>query len=433
MPISIRENQFIPLIKSDKLQRLTSFAGEGVEAPINPEVKKATEDILSAMKYSFTAAAALPEREMKPGSVEDLFHQYIRGMSADRRTKIRARAKALVEASAEVRAAHFGRYGALSADDVLGAGFEGMGALLGEVKLDPRGLGVKTPMVRADLLKPVEGGFLLPSDAIGGASPFRSAGDLENAMQETLQKAQSSGVMNRGRLEELYGMEMMSDIDNENDDLEGQAVLHLLRLEISQVRCIDETNPEFWGSDEIAIGGTSVDETGDVKAINEIYVGGGFDDGDAKNYSPYMRFHYFNVLEGKSWPKKYSITMLLAEKDSGGFQSVLNKLYGIIRDELKKKIGGWVGTALEPYLGPFISQAIGAAVAWAVDWLINWFIGLFGDDVFRPVTVTMNHVALNARFTINGRWGYSYSPWRYAYFSGHGGRYRVTYRWRLYN
>jgi hypothetical protein len=45
----------------------------------------------------------------------------------------------------------------------------------------------------------------------------------------------------------------------------------------------------------------------------------------------------------------------------------------------------------------------------------------------------MTHAGLNARFSINGVWGYSYCNWIHAHFRGHGGHYRIKYRWRLYS
>ena len=56
------------------------------------------------------------------------------------------------------------------------------------------------------------------------------------------------------------------------------------------MKCNDETNTEWPGSDEIAIGAITVDEDGDTNKIAETYVAGGFDDGDRKVYDRPWRY-----------------------------------------------------------------------------------------------------------------------------------------------
>ncbi|MFT4976286.1 MAG: hypothetical protein ACI8S6_002182 [Myxococcota bacterium] len=441
MPFAFRENCFVPPIARPALQlRSTSSTGEGVDEPVNAELKKLSEDTLASLKYSFAASAALPDREARRASVEADFQKFLGAISPERRERFTGRARAIVEASPEARTAHFGRYGWLGADDILGAGFGGVQDLVGAPRIDPAGLGLMVPTIsiRPEVLRIVEGGFFLPMAALSARMDIGSASDLEAALEEQARQTEANGIVNVDRLSERYGGEVSEEQAGEGD-LEGLAVLDKLRLEVKQVRCLGETNPEFWGSDEIAIGGTSIDEDGDVKQIGESYVGGDFEDGDARNYAPYLNLHWFNLTEGKSWPKKYIITMLLAEKDNGGFQPILNNLYAKVHDKVMSFIKNIVGTTLEAYLGSFLSEGsslssvIGYAVAWVVDQLFGWIINAFADDVFPPATLTLNHAALGGRFSINGHWGYSHSPWYNAYFSGHGGKYRVTYRWHLYS
>ena len=100
---------------------------------------------------------------------------------------------------------------------------------------------------------------------------------------------------------------------------------------------------------------------------------------------------------------------------------------------MKKAIEKAIAEGLKVYLGEVLSTVLGKVVAWIVDKFIGWVIGLFGDDIFPAATSTMTHVHYNARFTINGTWGYLHSPTYRAHFYGHGGHYWLEYRWRLHN
>ena len=157
-----------------------------------------------------------------------------------------------------------------------------------------------------------------------------------------------------------------------------------------KVRCADETNPEFAGDDEIALGGLTVDETGDTKKVSQFMVGNSFDDGEQKVYSPPKRFTYFNLNEGGTkFPKSYFVTLALAEKDMGGFADFLNKLWDKVKEKILPMITAAVGGAIGSVV-PGLGTIVGAAVGWALGQLVAWLIGLFGDDVFKPFTVSVN-------------------------------------------
>ena len=55
-----------------------------------------------------------------------------------------------------------------------------------------------------------------------------------------------------------------------------------VNFRVHEVKCVDETSPEWPGSDEISWGGAAVDDKGNSLKISEYFVGGGFDDGDKK-------------------------------------------------------------------------------------------------------------------------------------------------------
>lgn len=201
-----------------------------------------------------------------------------------------------------------------------------------------------------------------------------------------------------------------------------------LEFRIHKVRCVDETNPEFWGDDEIALGGTTVDETGDTKKVNQFTVRDDFDDGEQKVYSPPKQFTWFSLMEGTEWPKSYFVTLVLAEKDMGGLADYLNKLVDAVKKEvissLTTAIGAGIGAS-----GGIVGAVIGAAVGWIVGKAIEWLKEWWSDDIFPPRTLSVSIPSLTHRWA----GGVTDSPQGVARFIGHGGTYDVTYDWRLFS
>ncbi len=223
---------------------------------------------------------------------------------------------------------------------------------------------------------------------------------------------------------------MKDDADVDEDNYTPQAVTDKLGLYISRIKCVDETGSSFeerWGSDEIALAGVSVDEDGDTKKINEHYVGGGFDDGDSKNYRPHWQWYWFNMREGNIWPKSYFLTFILIEKDNGGAASFIQTMWDKVKKEVMTALSD-IGSTWGP-----LGTVIGAAVSYAVGKIVEWFINLWNDDIFRPKTISCTVPAYSARWTKNGKWGYTTSPVIQNHFTGHDGHYFIEYYWRLFS
>lgn len=221
-------------------------------------------------------------------------------------------------------------------------------------------------------------------------------------------------------------------------EAEAEAKLNTgLKFRIHQVKCVDETNPEWPGSDEIAWGGAAVDDKGATSKINEHYVGGNFDDGDKKSYSPPYILKNF-PLDGKNYPKNFAVTLSLAEKDSGGFADFIKKLYEAVKGEIQKvlaalgaaagawigsEIGGSVGTAIGGPLGTVIGAAAGAIVGA----LVGWLISALNDDIFSPQETSV--ILPKGNCTFAG--GSLVSPTMYFHYRDHGGHYQVKYDWEI--
>lgn len=414
------------------MKRPTPTATEGIDAPDNSELRKIAEDIAGALQYSFAAVAANPDGDIRSGTVEADIRDYMGSMKAEKRAAFSNIAAELVKASAPVRTAMFGRAGKRDAAEHLGAakGFRGYDAGLPPLQIDAKLLGIRTAdiSIPRDVLKKVDGGLLIPKDLLGGM-------DFETFDPDLDAMDRDDSVMGAERLTDIWG-EMTNGDDDAGRDFEA-VVTDKLSFNITRVKCVDETNPErllFVDlHDTIAIGGQSIDEDGDVKRINEQHVGGGFDDGDQKTYSPAWRYHWFNLREGQHWPKSYRVILMLAEKDHGGFQSLLNALYAHIRDRVKTAVANAVSGALNDLVGTAVARAIGQITAWIVDKLISWLINLFGDDVFPAKTLSVSTPSMRARWHYpNGTWGNPRSGTRTAHFYGHGGHYLVDYYWEFY-
>lgn len=205
------------------------------------------------------------------------------------------------------------------------------------------------------------------------------------------------------------------------------AVTDNLEFRAHKVKCVDETNPEAFGDDEIMLGGATIDESGDTGKIPQFMVGNSFDDGEQKVYSPPKRLCSFNLNEGTTFPKSYFVTLALAEKDMGGFGDFLTQLYDKIKGRVIEAIAAAIGAAIGSTI-PGLGTIVGAVVGWVLGKLVAWIIGLFSDDVFPPVTLSINIPSLNARWP----GGKTDSPEKIATWTGHGGKYQLTYDWRLF-
>ncbi|MEN8653348.1 ATP-binding protein [Streptomyces sp. 21So2-11] len=192
-----------------------------------------------------------------------------------------------------------------------------------------------------------------------------------------------------------------------------------LEFRIHRVKCLDSTSEI--GKDEIYLGGTCVDESGDTKKISQFKVRS-FDTGNEQVYSPPRQFTFFNLREGTNYPKSYFVTLVLAEVDWGGFANFLNDLL----DKVKAKVIAAL-TAAIGISGGAIGIIIGTAVGYVVGQVFEYLKKLWGDEIFKPVTLSTIVPSLTSRWA-----GKQDSPERTVTYSGYGGKYQVVYDWRMF-
>lgn len=202
-----------------------------------------------------------------------------------------------------------------------------------------------------------------------------------------------------------------------------------LEFRLHKVRCLDETGSSFrekFGNDEIDLGGNAVDETGDSHNIPKFRVGSNFDDGEQVSFSPPRQFTRFDLTEGTIFPKSYFVTMVLAEIDQGGLSEFQLNLLAKVKEKVIAELIK-AGIAILPG-GPIAGAIIGAAIAFVVGKIFDLLVRIWEDDIFQPIAVRVDIPSLNARF-LGGK---TDSPEAVATFSGHGGKYQVTYDWRVF-
>ncbi|NGO75854.1 hypothetical protein G6045_09240 [Streptomyces sp. YC504] len=207
----------------------------------------------------------------------------------------------------------------------------------------------------------------------------------------------------------------------------AQAVAELRQLElrIHKVQCLDETSE--LGKDEIHLGGTSIDESGDTKKVSAFKVRS-FNTGDVQTYTPPKRFTFFSLTESTvTFPKSYFVTLVLAEVDWGGLADFLNGLLEKVKAKVVAAVAAAIGGAIGSPGGP-VGIAIGIAVGYAVTQIFEFLKNLWGDEVFKPITVSTVIPSLTSRWA-----GQDNSSDRSVEYAGHGGRYRLTYDWRMYS
>lgn len=215
-----------------------------------------------------------------------------------------------------------------------------------------------------------------------------------------------------------------------------EATLRWLSFRIDGIKCIDETNPEWWGQDQIALAGLAVHANGQSTGIRPERIGEGFDDGDELHYRPAKSCHRFDLAGlSQRWngPQSFLVALLLAEKDRGEMHHLLDsawaQVHGGIQDDLQKR----VGPAVREVAGSWLSSAVSSASAWVLQEFFRWIQRSFLDDLFAPAYCWVQMEHPNSRFTEFGTWGSPRSSELRAHFFGYGGHYAIDFHWTLHN
>jgi len=203
------------------------------------------------------------------------------------------------------------------------------------------------------------------------------------------------------------------------------------------LRCVDETNPEWPGGDEIGIGGVAINTDGtSTKVAAKTY--NDFDDGNTEWFNPPWKFAEFTrpaPASGQWGYDSFGVIVALAEKDGSGFSDFLTELWDKVKVEVLAIVTTVVTAGTAPVLG-IGAPIAGIVAAWAVNELVEWFLGWFDDDIFTPKKATMTVPRSGVTFWEPGTTYEGLSvrtPQRSLDFYGFGGHYQVRYDWRFTN
>jgi hypothetical protein len=127
------------------------------------------------------------------------------------------------------------------------------------------------------------------------------------------------------------------------------------------------------------------------------------------------------------FPRSYFGTLVLAEKQDGGFADFLQELWSLVKDKVTSLIaagiGGLIGTDIIPGLGTII----GAVVGFLLGAIVGFIEGLFKDRISLPFIVSATVPSLNARFA----GGATVSSPGLIDYQWSGGEYQLTFDWAL--
>lgn len=354
----------------------------------DPEIASIVQDADYALKYSMAVVAADPSRQYPAESIEEDLRAGILSMPADRQKSAAEAARAMI-ADPAVRKREFGRHGAIEPEKYAQLGFHG----------------VFTPET-------------VPFD---GAALKRRLTDRAARIEAThrIEEAAAKDMALKYQIPVALQIPTLTSLD----------------YRIERVKCADETNPEWPGDDEIAMGGVVVNHQGGTAKVNQFMVADDFDDNEVKVYAdPGKLFHRFNLTGSGAWPRTYSAVVMLAEKDGSGFADAINTVWAKVKDDVLAVIEKAIAGVLTGYLGAALAEAIGKAVAWLVGVFFDWLFELFQDDLFDPGT---HYVYLPNRYewmyknASDYGWTNFRAPTGTFTFNGHGGSYKVNVHWQV--
>ena len=196
-----------------------------------------------------------------------------------------------------------------------------------------------------------------------------------------------------------------------NYETENLPAFNKLDLVLRKVHCVDETEPESPGDDDMVVGGLLVGASGNTNSANS-FASCHFDDGDICNHGDYP-FGTYSLNSTPGYPKVFYCILQLIEVDTDEADAAK-----ALTDVMK--LVGTLVSAGNPVIGALV-----VAVAEAVQIFTGWLID---DDPFYPFGISLNLNSQN-KFGVDGR----SSNWHTGNISDHGGTYRLGFYWQLKN
>jgi hypothetical protein len=202
-----------------------------------------------------------------------------------------------------------------------------------------------------------------------------------------------------------------------------------LALLLRYVQCKTETKEAYIdvGSDHITLGGVAVDASANVSEIKTFTVRDDFSDEPGKSvkeYKPPKPLIVFNLSDKAPWPKRYQVSLLMAEKDNGGMPAQLKTLLDRAKKEAEKRAAGKIGEVTDSAVWTAVLTEVMKTVITGVG---NLLVGLWEDDAFpvieRNKTISsFTHVFDTGTYETKGNIQQLY---------GSNGHYVISTNWQL--
>ncbi|MGL4598406.1 MAG: hypothetical protein ACRCYO_12815 [Bacteroidia bacterium] len=210
-------------------------------------------------------------------------------------------------------------------------------------------------------------------------------------------------------------------------------------FKLHEVHCVDETNPEPFGSDNIHVFGSFLNDKAAATPFESFKAGNFEDDGTKKKYTPAKQLAFMEL--DANYPKVLAVNIGIVEKDTDSkLAKALSAVYAAVESDIKEalqKLRAEIvafGINLGNALGPISSEA-GAVLAYvfseAFDKTVAFFKDLFtfDDDFFQIQTAVLTLDKPTSIFEGNVQ----NSPIATLRFEGHGGIYDLKYNWEILN
>jgi len=180
--------------------------------------------------------------------------------------------------------------------------------------------------------------------------------------------------------------------------------------------------------DEVVLGLVAVDETGDVssKAHNI----GSMKEGQTKYFgNGGLRLVGFDMTEGSTFPKAYSVTLYAIDRDDGGYNQFLASASNYAKQQLTEEmIARGINTYAQGTIPPELVQWAAGVIKGFFDALVNWLMGLLHneDDVLGQ---TIRSATVGSYSGVWSTTGTLEAEHKQRVISGKGGRHRFQSYW----
>jgi len=261
-------------------------------------------------------------------------------------------------------------------------------------------------------------------DTLERSATYDASSTVSLAMQPSTSRRAATRVFALGSL-------LVGSLDLAQP-LEAQDKHSRVTLEIHSIQCIDESGGKYWeriGGDEIVLSGVAVNHLDRARRVTTLRAGYFKKDGAIKRFSPPHGLTSFELDGQGSFPREFQTYLVLVERDEkGGFGPFIDRLVAKVNagEAIGNGSKGSVGALSTKDISRILTAGSRGNVA-ALKELGGTVWRKLGDDIFPPALAERSIKSPTALFSRRSK---TSAPQR-AVVKAHGGKYEITYSWRL--